>query len=140
MSIFSSFARACTILLMLSVGFTIFHSSNASALIQIVSGGCTFDPDTGTLTCTTIGGGDSGGGSCDIPIFGGGGPGGAVVGGGMRQVGIVAAAKPDKKLIGELAKKLASEYQPPWIAQNENGSVYVAKAIADCTKYVADGI
>ena len=58
----------------------------------------------------------------------------------MRQVGIVAAAKPDKKLIGELAKKLASEYQPPWIAQNENGSVYVAKAIADCTKYVADGI
>ena len=38
MSIFSSFARACTILLMLSVGFAIFHSHNASALIQIVGG------------------------------------------------------------------------------------------------------
>ena len=63
-----------------------------------------------------------------------------MVGGGMRQVGILTAAKADEKLIGELAKKLASEYQAPCIAKNKNGSVYFARAVADCTKYVANGI
>ncbi len=78
MNFFISTARVSVLLFVLFSAFTIFHSPNANALIQ-VGGGCTWDENTGTLTCP---GGGGGGGDCDVTICGGGGPGGGGTGGG----------------------------------------------------------
>ncbi len=100
MNFFVSTARVSALLLVLFSACTIFHSPNANALIQ-AGGGCTWDENTGTLTCP--GGGGGGGGDCDVTICGGGGPGGGGGGGGRDGGGQISPAELQRRATCEAA-------------------------------------
>lgn len=58
----------------------------------------------------------------------------------VRDGGGGIGAKPDDKLIGNLAEKLVTEYKLPCKAANEPDSVYMLRAQASCVNYVTSGL
>ncbi len=127
MNTFVSTMRVSVALFALFAAFTIFHSPNANALIQ-VGGGCTYDAETGTLTCPGGGGGGGGGGSCrdDDSCYGGGG------GGGNTGCGSACGGGGSDAVSTEQAKSIVQRYKLECKPANQSPEVYSASQIESC--------